>query len=368
MKNVGFIGWRGIVGSVLLERMIKKKDFDYINTIFFTTSQFGQLIPFNIQNKCKILQNAYDIEILSSLDIIITCQGSQYTNKIYSKLRLIGWNGFWIDASSYLRTSINSVIILDPINLNLIKKKIDIGIKTFVGGNCTVSLMLMALGGLFQDNLIEWLSVSTYQAASGAGSNFMRELLLQMKFISEIPNFTKNYTNILDIDKKISKNIKKNNFPQKYFSVPLAGSLIPWIDKKVNDGQTKEEWKGQFETNKILNTKNIIPIDGICVRIGTLRSHSQSFTIKLKQQLSLDNIQNIIKSHNKWVKVIPNDMNNTINNLTPVAVSGKLDIPIGRIKKLNIDKNCFSAFSVGDQLLWGAAEPLRRMLKLLLDY
>ncbi|QJC30066.1 aspartate-semialdehyde dehydrogenase [Enterobacteriaceae endosymbiont of Plateumaris sericea] len=368
MKDVGFIGWRGIVGSVLLERMIKEKDFNSINAIFFTTSQCGELIPFDIQNKCKILQDAYNIEILSSLDIIISCQGSKYTSKIYSKLRLIGWNGYWIDASSYLRSFTNSVIVLDPINLNFIKKKIDMGIKTFVGGNCTVSLMLMSLGGLFKDNLIEWLSVSTYQAASGAGSNFMKELLLQMKFISKISNFINNSTNILDIEKNISKNIIKNDFPKKYFSVPLAGSLIPWIDKKINNGQTKEEWKGQFETNKILNTKNIIPIDGTCVRIGTLRSHSQSFTIKLKQQLSLNNMKDIIQSHNKWVKVIPNDMSHTINNLTPAAVSGKLSIPIGRIKKLNIDKNCFSAFSVGDQLLWGAAEPLRRMLKLLLNY
>ncbi|QJC28736.1 aspartate-semialdehyde dehydrogenase [Enterobacteriaceae endosymbiont of Plateumaris consimilis] len=368
MKNVGFIGWRGIVGSVLLERMIKKKDFNSINAIFFTTSQHGKIIPFNIKNKCKILQDAYNIEILSSLDIILSCQGSTYTNKIYSKLRLIGWNGYWIDASSYLRTSENSVIALDPVNLNIIKKNIDMGIKTFVGGNCTVSLMLMALGGLFTNNLIKWLYVSTYQAASGAGSNFMKELLLQMKFISKISNIEDKSINILNIEREISKNFTKNNFPKKYFSVPLAGSLIPWIDKKICNGQTKEEWKGQFETNKILNTKKIIPIDGICVRIGALRSHSQSFTIKLKQDLSLDNIKDIIQNHNKWVKVISNDISNTINHLTPIAVSGKLDIPIGRIKKLNIDKNCFSAFSVGDQLLWGAAEPLRRILKLLVNY
>ncbi|QJC29181.1 aspartate-semialdehyde dehydrogenase [Enterobacteriaceae endosymbiont of Plateumaris rustica] len=368
MKDVGFIGWRGIVGSVLLKRMVKKKDFNSINVIFFTTSQCGKIIPFSIKNKCKILQDAYNIEILSSLDIIISCQGSEYTEKMYSKLRSIGWNGYWIDASSYLRSFKKSVIVLDPINLNFIKKKIDMGIKTFVGGNCTVSLMLMALGGLFKNNLIEWLFVSTYQAASGAGSSFMKELLLQMKFISKKLNFKNHSLSILDIEKNISKNIKNSDFPKKYFSVPLAGSLIPWIDKKVCNGQTKEEWKGQFETNKILNTKKIIPIDGVCVRIGTLRSHSQSFTIKLKQNLSLNNIKNIIQSNNKWVKVISNNMDDTINNLTPVAVNGKLDIPIGRIKKLNIDKNCFSAFSVGDQLLWGAAEPLRRMLKLLINY
>ncbi|QJC31763.1 aspartate-semialdehyde dehydrogenase [Enterobacteriaceae endosymbiont of Donacia tomentosa] len=368
MKTVGFIGWRGMVGSVLINRMIKKKDFDGINAIFFTTSQHGGTIPLNIKNKCRILQDAYNIEILSSLDIIITCQGSEYTNKIYFQLRKKGWNGYWIDAASNLRTLIDSVIVLDPINLNLIKKKINMGIKTFVGGNCTVSLMLMSLGGLFKYNLVDWISVSTYQAASGAGSKFMKELIIQMGYIyNHISHLINDASvSIIDIERKISTLMNNTNFPKKNFLAPLVNNLIPWIDKKINNGQTKEEWKGTFETNKILNTNTIIPIDGICVRVATLRSHSQSFTIKLKKDLSTDNITEILNSHNKWVKIIPNNYSDTINLLTPSSVSGTLSLSVGRIKKLNIDKNCFSIFAVGDQLLWGASEPLRRMLKLLI--
>ncbi|QJC33396.1 aspartate-semialdehyde dehydrogenase [Enterobacteriaceae endosymbiont of Donacia clavipes] len=369
MKDVGFIGWRGMVGSVLINRMMKKKDFDNINAIFFTTSQYGEYIPFtDLKNKCIKLQNAYDFEKLSQLDIIITCQGSNYTNKIYYKLRKIGWKGYWIDAASILRTLKNATIVLDPVNYKLIEQKLNMGIKTFVGGNCTVSLMLMTLGGLFYNNLIEWIFVSTYQAASGAGAKFMQELIFQMKYIYKSISHLINDSsiNILDIEEKISNKMHSYNFPKNNFKVPLINSLIPWIDKKMNNGQTKEEWKGQFETNKILNSNKTIQVDGICVRIATLRSHSQSFTIKLKKNLSINNIKNIINSHNKWVKIISNDFNSTINYLTPSFVSGKLDLPIGRIKKLNIDKNCFSMFSVGDQLLWGAAEPLRRMLKLLI--
>ncbi|QJC38664.1 aspartate-semialdehyde dehydrogenase [Enterobacteriaceae endosymbiont of Donacia fulgens] len=370
MKNVGFIGWRGMVGSVLIKRMLEKKDFNNINAIFFSTSQYGESIPnINIKSKNKKLENAYNIEKLLELDIIITCQGSVYTNEIYFKLREKGWNGYWIDAASNLRTLDNAVIVLDPINLKDIQQKLNMGIKTFVGGNCTVSLMLMALGGLFKNNLIDWISVSTYQAASGAGAKFMKELILQIKYISNnIPNLIDYKSdNVLNIEQEISKKMYSPNFPKKFFHTSLINNLIPWIDKKINNsGQTKEEWKGQYETNKILNTTKIIPIDGICVRIATLRSHSQSFTIKLKQNLSIDNIHYLIKSHNKWVKIIPNNFDDTINFLTPSFVSGKLDIVVGRIKKLNIDKNCFSIFSVGDQLLWGASEPLRRMLKLLI--
>ncbi|QJC32584.1 aspartate-semialdehyde dehydrogenase [Enterobacteriaceae endosymbiont of Donacia dentata] len=368
MKDVGFIGWRGMVGSVLIERMIKKKDFQNINAIFFTTSQYGKSIPFpNLKNKHIKLQNAYNLEKLFELDIIITCQGSDYTNKIYYTLRKKGWNGYWLDAASNLRTSKNSVIVLDPVNLKLIEQKLNMGIKTFVGGNCTVSLMLMALGGLFDNNLIEWIFVSTYQAASGAGAKFMKELINQMKYIYQnISHLINDSFNILEIEKEISNKMNSSNFPKDNFKVPLINSLIPWIDKKMDNGQTKEEWKGQFETNKILNLDQIIPVDGTCVRVATLRSHSQSFTIKLKKNISINNIENIINSHNKWVKIISNDFNDTINFLTPSFINGKLDIPVGRIKKLNIDKNCFSMFSVGDQLLWGAAEPLRRMLKLLI--
>ncbi|QJC35805.1 aspartate-semialdehyde dehydrogenase [Enterobacteriaceae endosymbiont of Donacia sparganii] len=370
MKKVGFVGWRGMVGSVLINRMLKKKDFNNIHAIFFTTSQYGKLISnLNIKNKSKKLENAYNFEKLFELDIIITCQGSQYTNRVYFKLRKMGWQGYWIDAAANLRTLDNAIIVLDPINLEYIQQKINMGIKTFIGGNCTVSLMLMALGGLFKNNLIDWISVSTYQAASGAGSKFMKELICQIQYVyKNIPSLIKNSSiNILDIEQEISKQINSSNFPKNNFHVPLINSLIPWIDKKIdNSGQTKEEWKGQFETNKILNTNKIIPIDGICVRVATLRSHSQSFTIKLNKDLSIDNITNILNSHNKWVKIIPNNFNDTINFLTPSFISGKLDIAIGRIKKLNIDKNCFSIFSVGDQLLWGASEPLRRMLKLLI--
>lgn len=370
MKNVGFIGWRGMVGSVLIKRMLEKKDFNNINAIFFSTSQYGESLPnINIKNKNKKLENAYNFEKLLELDIIITCQGSAYTNEIYFKLRKLGWNGYWIDAASNLRTLNNAVIVLDPINLKDIQQKLNMGIKTFVGGNCTVSLMLMALGGLFKNNLIDWISVSTYQAASGAGAKFMKELILQIKYISNnIPHLIDYKSdNILNIEQEISKKMHSPNFPKKFFHTSLINNLIPWIDKKINNsGQTKEEWKGQYETNKILNNTKIIPIDGICVRIATLRSHSQSFTIKLKQNLSIDNINNIINSHNKWVKIIPNNFDDTINFLTPSFVSGTLNIVVGRIKKLNIDKNCFSIFSVGDQLLWGASEPLRRMLKLLI--
>ncbi|QJC34214.1 aspartate-semialdehyde dehydrogenase [Enterobacteriaceae endosymbiont of Donacia cinerea] len=372
MKKVGFIGWRGMVGSVLINRMLKKKDFNNINAIFFSTSQYGEYINhFNIKNKNIKLENAYDFEKLFELDIIVTCQGSEYTNKIYFKLRQIGWNGYWIDAASNLRTLEDAVIILDPVNLEHIQQKLNMGVKTFVGGNCTVSLMLMALGGLFKNNLVDWISVSTYQAASGAGAKFMKELILQMQYISKnITNLIKKNSfndNILSIEQEISKQMYSSKFPKNYFHVPLINNVIPWIDKKINNsGQTKEEWKGQFETNKILNTTKIIPIDGLCVRVATLRSHSQSFTIKLNKNLSIDNIHYLINSHNKWIKIISNNFDDTINYLTPSFINGKLDILVGRIKKLNIDKNCFSIFSVGDQLLWGASEPLRRMLKLLI--
>ncbi|QJC30519.1 aspartate-semialdehyde dehydrogenase [Enterobacteriaceae endosymbiont of Neohaemonia nigricornis] len=368
MKSVGFIGWRGIVGSVLLQRMIKKNDFNKIKVTFFTTSQFNKYFPLNIKNINKTLHNAYDIEQLLLLDIIITCQGSEYTNKIYYKLRQKGWQGYWLDAASNLRTDDNTIIVLDPVNLDLIKEKIDIGIKTFVGGNCTVSLMLMALGGLFKKNLIDWIFVSTYQAISGAGAKYIKELLLQTNFLHE--NITdiihSNKFNILEVEKIITLLLNNKEFPQQYSTIPLVNNVIPWIDKQINNGQTKEEWKGQFETNKILNNKNIIPIDGICVRVPTLRAHSQSFMVKLNKDLSIKNIEDIIQSHNKWVKIIPNDYIYTTKYLTPCAVNRTLNIPVGRIKKLNIEKNCFSMFTVGDQLLWGAAEPLRRMLKLLI--
>ncbi|AWH90356.1 aspartate-semialdehyde dehydrogenase [Buchnera aphidicola (Melanaphis sacchari)] len=372
IKSVGFIGWRGMVGSVLINRMIIKNDFSKIIPTFFSTSQVGNDGPIINNVIFRNLKNAYDINLLSEMDIIITCQGSMYTELTYSKLRQNGWSGYWIDASSSLRMNKDALIVLDPVNSSLINNSLNKGIKTFVGGNCTVSLMLMALGGLFEKKLIEWISVSTYQAASGAGANYIMELLKQMGFLyNSVSKYLSNQSfSILDIDKKITESINKKNFPLKNFSVPLAASVIPWIDAKMENGQTREEWKGQKETNKILGLdkeSHQIIIDGICVRISSIRCHSQVFTIKLKRNISLENIEEIISHHNKWVKVIPNDIEATLLKLTPSSVTGTLNIPIGRLRKLNIGSKYLSAFTVGDQLLWGAAEPLRRMLNFLID-
>ncbi|BGI50926.1 MAG: aspartate-semialdehyde dehydrogenase [Arsenophonus endosymbiont of Ceratovacuna japonica] len=368
MKNVGFIGWRGIVGSVLLQRMIEEGDLNYINPIFFTTSQYGKLAPNYGQNQ-KILQNAFDFDYLKELDIIISCHGSKYTDCVYYKLREIGWLGYWIDSSSSLRMKEDSIIILDPVNRQHIDISLNKGIKTFIGSNCTVSLMLMALAGLFNENLIEWISIATYQAASGAGANNMRELLLQMgELYSQISYELQNSSdNILLIEKKVSDFMHSGKVSTKFFDVILAGSLIPWIDKKLDNGQSREEYKWQYETNKILNSINyMIPIDGLCVRIGSLRCHSQAFTIKLKKNISINDIEKILTIHNNWVKIIPNERESTIQSLTPASVTGTLNIPIGRLRKLNIGLKYLSAFTVGDQLLWGAAEPLRRMLSILI--
>ncbi|WAI03398.1 aspartate-semialdehyde dehydrogenase [Buchnera aphidicola] len=368
MKNVGLVGWRGMVGSVLIKRMEQENDFLKINPIFFSTSQLGQEAPIIKNVSHNVLQDAYSISVLKKMDIIITCQGSLYTEEIYPVLRRSGWKGYWIDAASTLRMNSNSIIILDPVNYNFIQNSISKGIKTFIGGNCTVSLMLMSLGGLFEKKLIEWISVSTYQAASGAGSRYMIELLKQMGMLYNVisqdllnPSFS-----ILDIERKVTEASRSCDFPIENFLTPLAGSLIPWIDLKMDNGQSREEWKGQVETNKILGSDTSVLIDGICVRISSLRCHSQSFVIKLKKELSLDNIEEIIKMHNKWVNVIPNNPEDTLLKLTPSAVTGTLDIPIGRLRKLNMGKKYLSAFTVGDQLLWGAAEPLRRMLNLLI--
>lgn len=370
MKHVGFIGYRGLVGSILIERMLEEKDFDYIHPIFFSTTQYGKKNTY-LKKQNDNIKNAFDIDQLKLLDIIITCQGTNYTNKIYYLLRNIGWNGYWIDASSALRMKKESIIVLDPINHKFIKQGIKNGIKTFVGGNCTVSLMLMALSGLFADDLVDWISVSTYQAASGAGSKYMKELLLQMGQIYK--NIEKDILltscNIINIEKKIAKLSKSNNFIQEKFQAPLACSLIPWIDIKMKNGQSKEEWKGQAETNKILNKENkLIKIDGLCVRIGSLRCHSQSFTIKLKKNIALNDIENLLSQNNPWTKFIPNEKLLSVKKLTPAAVTGTLNIPVGRVRKLNMGSKYISAFAVGDQLLWGAAEPLRRMLRLLINY
>lgn len=367
MKNVGFIGWRGMVGSVLMQRMTEERDFDAIRPVFFSTSQHGSAAP-AFGGQQGTLQDAYDIDALSALDIIITCQGGDYTNEVYPKLRASGWQGYWIDAASSLRMQDDAIIILDPVNHAVIQQGLDKGIKTFVGGNCTVSLMLMSLGGLFANDLVEWASVATYQAASGGGARHMRELLTQMGMLhADVAKELQNPASaILDIERKVTEATRSGKLPTDNFGVPLAGSLIPWIDKQLDNGQSREEWKGQAETNKILNTASVIPVDGLCVRVGALRCHSQAFTLKLKKDVSLPEIEQMLATHNDWVRVIPNDRELTMRELTPAAVTGTLNTPVGRLRKLNMGAEYLSAFTVGDQLLWGAAEPLRRMLRILL--
>ncbi|KGD79509.1 aspartate-semialdehyde dehydrogenase [Tatumella morbirosei] len=365
MKNVGFIGWRGMVGSVLMSRMTEERDFDGINPVFFSTSQHGQPAPSFGGRQNGVLQDAGDIEALRALDIIITCQGGDYTSDIYPKLRASGWQGYWIDAASTLRMQDDAIIILDPVNQNVIHQGLEKGIKTFVGGNCTVSLMLMSLGGLFSQGLVEWASVATYQAASGGGARHMRELLTQMGMLHNhvAKELQDPASAILDIERKVTDLTRSGTLPTDNFGVPLAGSLIPWIDKQLDNGQSREEWKGQAETNKILATDKIIPVDGLCVRVGALRCHSQAFTLKLKKDIPLAEIEQLLAGHNEWVKVVPNDRELTMRELTPAAVTGTLSTPVGRLRKLNMGPEYLSAFTVGDQLLWGAAEPLRRMLR-----
>ena len=370
MKKVGFIGWRGMVGSVLIKRMIEESDFDNFDSYFFSTSQIGQKNPeWTINFKNELLIDAFDIQELSKMDIVMTCQGGGYTNLVFSKLRETGWNGHWIDAASTLRMEENSVIVLDPLNQPSIDSAYDAGIKNWVGGNCTVSLMLLAIHGLLKEDLVEWVSSMTYQAASGAGANNMRELLSQMGQIysSVSDDLNQKNSNILDIDSKALDLMNSEKFQKSNFKVPLAGNLIPWIDEDLKNGQSREEWKGQSETNKILHSRfNSIKVDGLCVRIGTMRSHSQALTIKLKKSIPIEAINEKISNGNQWVKLIPNDKESSINLLSPAEVSGKLDIAVGRVRKLDIEENCISVFTVGDQLLWGAAEPIRRMLEILI--
>jgi aspartate-semialdehyde dehydrogenase len=369
MKKVGLVGWRGMVGSVLMQRMQEENDFALIEPVFFSTSQAGEAGP-DFAGTSTVLKDAESIESLAAMDIIITCQGGDYTKAVFPKLRAAGWNGYWIDAASSLRMEEKSVIILDPVNRKVIDQALRDGIKDFVGGNCTVSLMLMALGGLFEKGLVEWVAPMTYQAASGAGAKNMRELISQMGVVNEsVADLLADPASaILEIDKKVAETISSDAFPTENFGAPLAGSLIPWIDSQLENGQSREEWKAQVETNKILgNTNKPIPVDGICVRIGAMRCHSQALTIKLKKDLPISEIESIIAAANDWVKVIPNNKPDTVKALSPAAVTGKLDIPVGRIRKLAMGGEYVSAFTVGDQLLWGAAEPLRRMLRILLD-
>jgi len=367
MKTVGLVGWRGMVGSVLMQRMIEERDFDVIRPVFFSTSQHGQAAPAFGGQSAGALQDAFDIDALSALDIIITCQGGDYTSEVYPKLRAAGWQGYWIDAASTLRMKDDAIIILDPVNHQVIHDGLNNGIKTFAGGNCTVSLMLMSLGGLFANDLVEWASVATYQAASGGGARHMRELLTQMGMLhNHVAKALQDPASaILDIERRVTDLTRSGTLPTDNFGVPLAGSLIPWIDKQLDNGQSREEWKGQAETNKILRTANTIPVDGLCVRVGALRCHSQAFTLKLKKDVPLHDVTQLLASHNDWVKVVPNDRDITMRELTPAAVTGTLKTPVGRLRKLNMGPEYLSAFTVGDQLLWGAAEPLRRMLRLL---
>jgi aspartate-semialdehyde dehydrogenase len=367
MLKVGFVGWRGMVGSVLMERMRAENDFQGFEPIFFTTSQVGQTGP-DVGAGAKPLSDAMNIDQLAEMDIILSCQGGSYTTAIYDKLRA-RWDGYWIDAASTLRMADDSIIVLDPVNRNVIDKALENGIKNYIGGNCTVSLMMLALGGLFEKGLIEWISSMTYQAASGAGAKNMRELLTQMgELEADVKDLLADPASaILDIDRKVTAKLNDDGLTKTNWGVPLAGSLIPWIDKPMDNGQTKEEWKGFVETNKILGNAEMIPVDGQCVRIGSMRCHSQGFTIKLKKDIPVPEIEEIIAGHNEWVKVIPNEKEVTIQELSPMKTSGTLSIPVGRIRKMNIGPEYITAFTVGDQLLWGAAEPIRRMLKIILS-
>lgn len=369
MKRVGLIGWRGMVGSVLMQRMLEERDFDLIEPVFFTTSNVGGQGP-AIGKDIAALKDAYSIDDLKGLDVILTCQGGDYTNEVFPKLREAGWQGYWIDAASSLRMDDDSVIVLDPVNRKVIDQALDAGSKNYIGGNCTVSLMLMALGGLYEAGLVEWMSAMTYQAASGAGAQNMRELIKQMGAINGAvaDELADPASAILDIDRKVAEAMRGEAFPVDNFGVPLAGSLIPYIDKELPNGQSREEWKAQAETNKILGRfKNPIPVDGICVRIGAMRCHSQALTIKLNKDVPMADIEGLISQHNPWVKLVPNHREDSIRDLGPTAVTGTLSVPVGRLRKLNMGSQYLGAFTVGDQLLWGAAEPLRRMLRILLE-
>lgn len=367
--KVGIVGWRGMVGSVLMERMSAERDFDLIDSVFFSTSSAGGAAP-KVARAAPTLHDATDIEALKRCDAILTCQGGDYTNDVYPTLRAAGWNGYWIDAASALRMDKDSVIILDPVNRPVIDDALAGGVKSYIGGNCTVSLMLMAMGGLFKNGMVEWMSAMTYQAASGAGAQNMRELLQQMAVVSEAakPLVDDPASAILEIDRVVAHTLRRPDFPAEQFGVPLAGSLIPWIDREMDNGQSREEWKGQAETNKILGREDTpVPVDGICVRVGAMRCHSQALTVKLKQDVPLDEVEDMLGSANDWVKVVPNRKEDSIRELTPATVTGTLGIPVGRVRKLNMGGEYLSAFTCGDQLLWGAAEPLRRMLRILLE-
>ncbi len=363
------VGWRGMVGSVLMQRMLEERDFNNIEPTFFSTSSAGGRGP-AIGRDTGPLEDAGDVKALCAQDVIVSCQGSDWTSAMYARLREAGWNGYFIDAAKTLRMQDDAVIILDPVNRGVIDAALAKGIRNYIGGNCTVSLMLMALAGLFRRDLVEWMTCMTYQAASGAGAQNMRELLQQMGEAHRVARdlLADPASAILDIDREVAGILRDERFPTQNFGVPLAGSLIPWIDKDMGTGMSLEEWKGGAESNKILGrtAANAIPVDSLCVRIGAMRCHSQALTIKLRRDVPLPEIEAMIAGDNEWVRLVPNRRDESMRELTPAAVTGKLTIPIGRLRKLAMGPEYLSAFTVGDQLLWGAAEPLRRMLRILL--
>ncbi len=375
MRKLGLVGWRGMVGSVLMQRMVEENDFEHVEPLYFSTSAVGGKAPALAGKEAGVLQDALSVEALSRMDIVITCQGGDYTREIFPRLRAAGWQGHWIDAASTLRMHDEAVIILDPVNLDVIKNALAAGGRNWIGGNCTVSLMLMGIGGLFRHDLVEWISAMTYQAASCAGAQNMRELLQQRGALHDAvkAELAEPASAILDIDRRVAETMRSPSFPTRHFrNTPLAGSLIPWIDVAVDGGQSKEEWKGGAECNKILGlpafrTPGSIPVDGLCVRVGAMRCHSQGLTIKLRRDVPLADLTDIIAQANPWVKVVPNEREITERELTPAAVTGTLTVPVGRLHKLAMGPEYLGAFTVGDQLLWGAAEPLRRMLRILLD-
>lgn len=369
MKKVGLIGWRGMVGSVLVDRMRAERDFDLIEPVFFSTSRIGGEGP-QIGKESPPVGDARELKALAAMDILISCQGGDYTSEIYPRLRAAGWPGYWIDAASTLRMEKDAAIILDPVNRDVIDDALAKGVRNYIGGNCTVSLMLMATGGLFKAGFVEWMTAMTYQAASGAGAQHMRELVQQMGKLSGAARHLVDdpAAAILEIDKAVAAAVRSESLPTEQFGYPLAGSLLPWIDKDLGNGQSREEWKGMAEANKILGrAANPVPVDGICVRMGAMRCHSQALTIKLNKNLPLKEIEGLLASANDWVKVVPNEREATLKELTPAAVTGTLAIPVGRLRKLPMGGHYLAAFTVGDQLLWGAAEPLRRMLCILLE-
>jgi aspartate-semialdehyde dehydrogenase len=367
--RIGFVGWRGMVGSVLMGRMREEADFKDFEPTFFTTSNIGGEGP-DVGIEIPPLQDAYDFERLSLQDIIVTCQGGEYTKKAYPEIRKQGWNGYWIDSASALRMKDESIIVLDPVNRSVIDSGLSSGIKDYVGGNCTVSLMLMALSGLLASGHVEWISSMTYQAASGGGAKHMKELTAQMASIGRVSKelLDDPASTAIAVDEVVTREMRSGAFPTENFLVPLAGSLIPWIDSAMESGQTREEWKGFVETNKILQSEEPIPVDGVCVRVGAMRCHSQALTIKLGRNVPLDEICETIERGNQWVKLVPNDKESTIQSLTPAAVNGTLTVPIGRLRKMLMGPEYLAAFTVGDQLLWGAAEPIRRILNIVIEH